>query len=129
MKGSCLRTSELLEEGGEALFGGGDVELIEGDILERREIRSDALEALGEDFRVVSNLPYSAATPFLAAMARLPAPPEEMLVTVQLEVARRLAASPGEAAPGHPPWPNCPACRCRRPDPPAAGSPRRRLRP
>jgi len=73
--------------------------LIEGDILHRREIRPDALEALealGGRFRVVSNLPYSAATPFIAALARLREPPKGVVVMVQYEVARRLAAGPGE---------------------------------
>ncbi len=73
--------------------------LIEGDILDRREIRSDALEALDAlegTLRVVSNLPYSAATPFIAALARLPAPPRGVVVMVQYEVARRLAARAGE---------------------------------
>ena len=73
--------------------------LIEGDILHHREIRPDALEALEAlegRFRVVSNLPYSAATPFIAALARLPAPLEGVVVMVQYEVARRLAAGPGE---------------------------------
>ena len=80
----------------EALSAELQFTLIEGDVLAKKKIHPDALSALGEDFRVVANLPYSAATPFLAALARLPDPPAGALVMVQAEVARRLAAAPGE---------------------------------
>ena len=80
----------------EELGGEPDFNLIEGDVLDRKTIRADALEALGDDFRVVANLPYSAATPFMAALARLPEPPGRALVMVQLEVAHRFVAGPGE---------------------------------
>jgi 16S rRNA (adenine1518-N6/adenine1519-N6)-dimethyltransferase len=80
----------------EALAAESAFTLFEGDVLEKKGIRGEALAALGEGFRVVANLPYSAATPFVAALARLPVPPGRSLVMVQLEVARRIAARPGE---------------------------------
>ncbi|MCP5516387.1 MAG: ribosomal RNA small subunit methyltransferase A [Verrucomicrobiales bacterium] len=48
-------------------------------------------------WKLVANLPYSVASPILVDLALAPTPPERMVVTVQLEVARRLAASPDTA--------------------------------
>lgn len=72
-------------------------QLIEGDILEKgRRISSAALAALGgRPFTVCSNLPYSAGTPFLVALAASDLPWGAAAVTVQKEVAERLAAAPG----------------------------------
>lgn len=80
----------------EALSAEPAFTLIEGDVLAKKRIRADALAALDSAFRVVANLPYSAATPFVAALARLPVPPGRSLVMVQFEVARRIAATAGE---------------------------------
>jgi 16S rRNA (adenine1518-N6/adenine1519-N6)-dimethyltransferase len=41
---------------------------------------------------LIANLPYSVASPILVEFAGGPQPPSRMVVTVQLEVARRLAA-------------------------------------
>ncbi|MBI5435439.1 MAG: ribosomal RNA small subunit methyltransferase A [Planctomycetes bacterium] len=73
-----------------------------------RVVRSDALggkHALAEpllaavaawsDWSLVANLPYSVASPLIALVARLPAPPRRIVATVQLEVAERLLAPPG----------------------------------
>jgi 16S rRNA (adenine1518-N6/adenine1519-N6)-dimethyltransferase len=46
--------------------------------------------------KVISNLPYSAGTRILVELAKLSGPPETMVVTVQCEVAERIAARPGE---------------------------------
>lgn len=46
-------------------------------------------------FAVVSNLPYSCATPFLASLASSELPWRTALVTVQREVGERLSAAPG----------------------------------
>ena len=65
-------------------------------------IHADALHYLREegadwsDWKVVSNLPYSVASPILVELAQAERPPERMVVTLQLEVARRLMAQPGE---------------------------------
>lgn len=61
-------------------------------------LHADALDYLKarntdwSDWKLVSNLPYSAASPMLAELARCPNPPAVMVVTLQLEVAQRLAA-------------------------------------
>lgn len=45
-------------------------------------------------WKLVANLPYSVASPILVELAMHPRGPEQMTVTLQLEVARRIAASP-----------------------------------
>ncbi len=66
-----------------------------------RLVLADALEFLREathdwsDWKLVSNLPYSVASPILVELARSPAPPALMVATLQLEVAQRLAAAAG----------------------------------
>lgn len=49
------------------------------------------------EWKVAANLPYSAASPILVELALGAGVPERMVVTVQAEVARRLAAGPGTA--------------------------------
>jgi len=73
--------------------------LIEGDILGKgRRISAAAVDALaGRPFLVCANLPYSAATPFLVALAGSDLPWKSATVTVQKEVAERLAAAPGSS--------------------------------
>jgi 16S rRNA (adenine1518-N6/adenine1519-N6)-dimethyltransferase len=62
----------------------------------------DALEFLRNeprdwsDWKLVSNLPYSVASPILVELACGPRAPKKIVVTLQLEVARRIAASPDE---------------------------------
>ncbi len=63
-----------------------------------------ARELPSTDWHLVSNLPYSISAPLLAVLARLPNPPRSMTVLVQEEVARRLAARPGD-----PEWGTLPA--------------------
>lgn len=58
-----------------------------------RETRS-AIEGWS-DWSLVANLPYSVASPLIALVARLDAPPRRVVATVQLEVAERLLAAPG----------------------------------
>lgn len=56
-----------------------------------------AAELPGEGpWHVVSNLPYSISAPLLVVLSRLPNPPRSLSVLVQEEVARRIAARPGE---------------------------------
>ncbi len=75
----------------------GRFRLVEGDVLEKgRRISAAALEALaGQPFRVCSNLPYSAATPFLVALGASDLAWRSAAVTVQKEVAERLSAPAG----------------------------------
>jgi 16S rRNA (adenine1518-N6/adenine1519-N6)-dimethyltransferase len=44
-------------------------------------------------WKIVSNLPYSVASPLLVELALMPLPPRSMTVTLQLEVARRMMAA------------------------------------
>jgi len=49
------------------------------------------------DFRVISNLPYSAGTIVVAKLLDLETPPSDMLLMLQKEVAERFLAAPGTA--------------------------------
>ncbi len=61
-------------------------------------LHDDALEWLKReprdwsDWKLVANLPYSVASPILVELALMRGRPERMVVTLQLEVARRLMA-------------------------------------
>jgi 16S rRNA (adenine1518-N6/adenine1519-N6)-dimethyltransferase len=108
-------TAELLELGAEVLAVELDgmlaaflrerfsaearFELLEGDVLGAgRSVNSQATERLaGRPFVLASNLPYSAATPFLVALAGSGLPWRGGAVTVQKEVAERLVASAGSS--------------------------------
>ena len=60
-------------------------------------IHADALEfdfAPVAPFKVVANLPYSVATPVMQRLVDSPVRPRQMVLTVQREVANRLAAQP-----------------------------------
>lgn len=65
------------------------LELLHADALEFLERRS------WTDWKVVSNLPYSVASPILVELACGERAPKRIVATLQLEVARRLAARPG----------------------------------
>ena len=81
--------------------GSGTVELIRADALsKKRALAPELLERLpaNSEWHLVSNLPYSVASPLLVSFARLPHPPRSMTVLVQLEVAERLAAAAGADA-------------------------------
>lgn len=61
-------------------------------------LHDDALDFLKREprdwshWKLVANLPYSVASPILVELAQSPRPPERIVVTLQLEVARRLMA-------------------------------------
>jgi len=76
---------------------GSRVTLIHGDCLDGKHALSPAiLEALGgRPFRLVANLPYGAATPLVLNLAAHHPTCLGQFVTVQREVAQRLAAMPG----------------------------------
>ena len=65
-------------------------------------VHDDALKFLRResrdwsDWKMVSNLPYSAASPILVELAQATGCPERMVVTVQREVAQRIIANPGD---------------------------------
>lgn len=56
-------------------------------------VRADQSEWAG--WKLVANLPYSVASPILVELASNVQPPERMVATLQLEVARRLMARAG----------------------------------
>ena len=64
-------------------------------------IQADALGVVKDrardwrDWKLVANLPYSVASPALVELAQNPRRPERLVVTLQLEVARRLMAEAG----------------------------------
>ena len=65
-------------------------------------IHDDALDYLRREprdwseWKLVANLPYSVASPILVALAQGPRGPQRMVATLQIEVAKRLMAGPGE---------------------------------
>lgn len=68
--------------------------IIQGDGLEW--LKSPAWpEAEPVSWKCVSNLPYSVGSPMLVEMALMPNGPERIVATIQLEVAKRIQASPG----------------------------------
>ncbi|MGH7979351.1 MAG: ribosomal RNA small subunit methyltransferase A, partial [Limisphaerales bacterium] len=101
-------TEMLLEKAGKVLAIEKDARLAE--ILRERFqnpkfelLQADALKFLKCEARnwsgwtVVSNLPYSVASPILVELACGARAPEKIVATLQWEVARRLAAGPGGA--------------------------------
>jgi 16S rRNA (adenine1518-N6/adenine1519-N6)-dimethyltransferase len=100
-------TAVLLEAGAHVLAIEKDKRLVP--ILEERFARAPNLElltadALGylqenprdwADWKLVANLPYSVASPIMVELALARRAPKLMAVTLQLEVAQRIAAQPG----------------------------------
>jgi 16S rRNA (adenine1518-N6/adenine1519-N6)-dimethyltransferase len=70
-----------------------NLELVAADALE--ELRASSRD--WSEWKVVSNLPYSVGSPLLVELTRAPLPPALMVVTLQLEVVRRLLAQAGDA--------------------------------
>lgn len=68
-----------------------DLELIQGDAV---KILRSGFTLDVPRFKVVSNLPYSISTPILECFVEGPTKPRLMVLTVQREVAQRLAATP-----------------------------------
>ncbi|MDP7011005.1 MAG: 16S rRNA (adenine(1518)-N(6)/adenine(1519)-N(6))-dimethyltransferase RsmA [Verrucomicrobiota bacterium] len=71
------------------------------DISHFQLLHHDALEHFKNqdtdwtDWKFVSNLPYSVASPLLVDLALMPRGPRQLVVTLQHEVARRICATPG----------------------------------
>ncbi len=78
---------------------GASLELLVMDALDGPRRLAPALCAKlsegDDDWRVVSNLPYSISGPVLALLAERDAPPLSVTALVQLELGQRLAAEPG----------------------------------
>ncbi|HWX22899.1 MAG TPA: 16S rRNA (adenine(1518)-N(6)/adenine(1519)-N(6))-dimethyltransferase RsmA [Candidatus Binatia bacterium] len=66
-------------------------------------VQDDALDYLRReqrdwgDWKLVANLPYCVASPILVELAQSQRGPQRMVATLQIEVAQRLMAKPGEA--------------------------------
>ena len=78
---------------------GDRVELLHADVLAgKHALAAEVRERLPADskWHLVANLPYSVAGPVLLLLSRLPHPPRTMTALVQLEVAERIAARPGD---------------------------------
>ncbi|MHC4261223.1 MAG: 16S rRNA (adenine(1518)-N(6)/adenine(1519)-N(6))-dimethyltransferase RsmA [Planctomycetota bacterium] len=76
------------------------LELVEVDVLAgKHALAPELLERLPDhgDWSLVSNLPYAVGSPVLVLLSRTPHPPRAMTVLVQLEVAERLCAGPGDS--------------------------------
>lgn len=100
-------TDELLKEGAHVLAIEKDQRLC--DVLRQRLsatrhlelIHADALDFLRDQNRdwthakLVSNLPYSVASPILVELAQSKHKPQALIATLQLEVAQRIMASHG----------------------------------
>ena len=78
---------------------GHHVEIVEGDA---QQVDWDEVLAEADGWSLVANLPYNVATPLILDLLRDVPKIESMLVMVQLEVAERLAARPGDSAIGIP---------------------------
>lgn len=95
---ACEIDPRLLEVAQGVVGDGARVRWILGDALAgKRAWNPELVAALPETgpWHLVSNLPYSAASPILAVAARLTHPPRSATVLLQTEVAERIAATPG----------------------------------
>ncbi len=101
-------TELLIQTGGEVLAIEKDARLVA--VLNHRfktpnlqVLHEDALDLLKREprdwsaWKLVANLPYSVASPILVELAQSSGPPERLIVTLQLEVAKRLMANCGDA--------------------------------
>ncbi len=83
------RLVEVLEE---KFYGRDKLILVHADALEELEDVSKDWSA----WKLVSNLPYSVASPILVELALSPGCPILMVVTLQLEVAKRIMSNAGD---------------------------------
>lgn len=90
------RLVEVLRQTATAKADLPNVEIIHGDILELDP--ADLLEQQGDNFqyKVVANLPYYITSAIIRHLLTAEVRPKLMVVTVQLEVARRITAEPGD---------------------------------
>jgi len=90
------RLVEILKQTATAKADFPNVEIIHGDILEINP--ADLLERhmASLQYKVVANLPYYITSAILRHLLTAEVRPKLMVVTVQLEVARRITAEPGD---------------------------------
>ena len=94
----------LFQLAGEELFHLENVTCLQLDVLRsKNRLNPAVLEAVddrlraapGRCFKLVANLPYNVATPVLANLLCVDAPPQTMTVTIQKELAERITAREG----------------------------------
>lgn len=87
----------------EELIDFGNVTMLQLDALKNKStIAASVLDAVysavdaapGRQFKLVANLAYNIATPLISNLLALDRPPHSMVVTIQKEVADRIAAKP-----------------------------------
>jgi 16S rRNA (adenine1518-N6/adenine1519-N6)-dimethyltransferase len=88
----------------EAVAGFENVTLLQTDALKNKNhfsrpvleaVAAKLAEASTRRLKLVANLPYSIATPIVSNLVATDLPWERMVVTIQLELAERMAAGPG----------------------------------
>lgn len=83
----------------EEVVGGRDVTIVEGDA---QAVDWSTVLGSASEWQLVANLPYNVATPLILDLLREVPQIVSMVVMVQLEVAERLVAGPGDRAIGIP---------------------------
>jgi len=74
-----------------------NIEIIEGDVIEKKILRLIANRKFEfKSYRVIANIPYYITSPIIRLFLEAEFPPEEMILMVQKEVAERIAAKPGQ---------------------------------
>jgi 16S rRNA (adenine1518-N6/adenine1519-N6)-dimethyltransferase len=86
------RLCEFLEQHFAEPIAAGRLQLKHADAL---DVARDSSQDWSR-WKLVSNLPYSVASPLLVELAQAPRSPERLVATLQLEVAERILAGPGD---------------------------------
>ncbi len=93
----------LAQLAGEELIQLPNVTLLQMDALRKKHVIEPAVLAAVQQhldaapnrrFKLVANLPYGVATPLISNLLELDRPPQSMTITIQKELADRLAAEP-----------------------------------
>ncbi len=90
------RLVEVLKQTATAKADLPNVEIVHGDILELNPVDLLERQMTSLQYKVVANLPYYITSAILRHLLTARVRPELMVVTVQLEVARRIIAQPGD---------------------------------
>ena len=95
---------EMFQLAGEELANFDNVRLMRRDVLKNKnrfapeleQAIDEELQSVGADagFKLVANLPYNVATPIISNLLLVDRPPDSMTITIQKELADRLAAPP-----------------------------------
>lgn len=102
--GLGVMTDQLAETGAEIVAVETDTKLVE--LLRRRlpsnvtiteaDIMKFNLDQLPADYKVVANVPYYITSPILRLLMEATNPPQQAVLLIQKEVAKRLVAKPGQ---------------------------------